>query len=93
MKLITLQQWSDSNFSIKFGVETLNKWARNGTISPQPIKVGGRWMVHPQAQYIETTIEAQRTERAQKELKNHSVSDTVLSEKLLRIVNNGPEAA
>jgi hypothetical protein len=93
MRLITLQQWADENFSINIGNGTLNKWARLKLISPAPKKIGNRWMVHPQAQYIEKTIEAQRTEHAQKELKQQSSSNIVLSDKLLRIVNNGSKAA
>lgn len=93
MKLITLQEWAKNEFSVTFGDGTLNKWARLKLISPLPKKIGNRWMVHPQAQYIEKTIEAQRTEHAQKELKQLSPSNIVLSDKLLRIVNNGSKAA
>jgi hypothetical protein len=93
MKLITLQEWANNQFSIKFGDNTLSKWARDGLINPPAKKIGKRWMVHPTAQYVETTIEAQRTERAQKELKQLNPTNIVLSEKLLRIVNNVSKAA
>ncbi|MGV2871540.1 excisionase [Colwellia sp. E150_009] len=93
MKLITLQEWANNHFSVKFGDSTLSKWARDGLISPPAKKIGKRWMVHPAAQYVETTIEAQRTEHAQKELKQLKPTNIVLSEKLLRIVNNVSKAA
>jgi len=92
-KLITLEEWASNKFSVTFGSGTLNKWARNRLISPAPMKIGNRWMVHPEAVYIEKTIEAQRTEHAQKELKNLNASNIKLNDKILRIVNNGTKAA
>lgn len=93
MKLITLQEWSSQNFSVPFNIETLNKWARENLISPPAKKIGRRWLVQPNATYIESTIEAQRTEKAQKELGKAMASNIVLNEKLLRIINNDTKAA
>lgn len=93
MKLITMQQWAEGNFSISIGKATLSKWARLRLVHPAPKKIAGQWMVHPKAEYIEKTIEAQRTDHAQKELKQLTPSNVILSDKLLRIVNNGSKAA
>jgi hypothetical protein len=88
MKLITLKSWAEKSFDVDFSIATLTKWSRNNLIKPSPKKIGNRWLVHPHAQYIEKTIEAQRTDHAQKELKQLPPSKIVLSDKLLRIVNN-----
>lgn len=93
MKLITLQEWAENTYSVKFGAGTLNKWARDGLLEPAAQKIGNRWMVHPETKYIEKTIEAQRTEHANKVLQNMDNSNTVLNDRLLGIINNGTQAA
>lgn len=92
MKLITLQEWAQSTYSVKFTVTTLNRWARDGLISPSPHKIGNRWLVQPDATYIpptSRTTESTRTKIAKKELSNFSNVNGMLTEKLLRIVSNG----
>jgi len=89
MKKITLLEWAERNFSKKFGIGTLNKWARNHLITPAPVKVGGTWLVHPDATYVQKTIECQRTEHAQNELKQMTPSNFKLTDNVQRIINNG----
>jgi len=91
--LITLSQWANNNFSISFGAGTLNKWARHGKISPAPTKIGNRWMVHPNAKYVEKTIEYQRTRNAQKELNHASSACININDRMQRIINNDSKAA
>lgn len=90
---ITLEQWGEKNFSVKQSINTLRKWAREGKLNPLPEKRGKSWWVHPNAVYVQKTIEAQRTEMAQKELDRLTSSNVVISPKLLRIVNNDTQTA
>lgn len=86
-KLITLREWADARYSVFYPDSTLASWARKNRISPKPEKIGRQWMVHPNAIYIEKTIEAQRTENAKKELNKLNVQDEVkLSANVLRIL-------
>lgn len=89
MKKITLLEWAERNFSKKFGIGTLNKWARNHLITPAPAKIGGTWLVQPDATYVQKTIECQRTEHARKELKQITPSNFKLTDTVQRIINNG----
>jgi hypothetical protein len=89
MKKITLLEWAERNFSKKFGIGTLNKWARNHLITPAPAKIGGTWLVHPDATYVQETIECQRTEHALKELKHSTPANFKLNNRTQRIINNG----
>jgi len=91
--LITLSQWANNSFSISFGAGTLNKWARHGQIFPAPTKIGNRWMVHPNAKYVEKTIEAQRTQNAQNELNQTSSAYIKINDRIKRIINNDSKAA
>jgi hypothetical protein len=93
MKLIKMSQWAEEKFSIPISSGTLSKWARLRLVHPAPQKIAGQWLVQPHATYVEKTIEAQRTEHAQKELKELTPTNVALSDKILRIVNNGTKAA
>jgi hypothetical protein len=88
MKLITLQSWAQMSFGIHFSNATLSKWSRESLITPPPQKIGNRWLVHPNAMYVEKSIEAQLTERAIKEVNKAEVENFKLSAKLLKIINN-----
>lgn len=88
MKLITLQDWAEKSFGIRFSSATLTKWSRQALINPAPKKIGNRWLVHPKAVYVEKLIEAQLTERAIKELSKTKIKNINLSSKLLKIINN-----
>jgi hypothetical protein len=89
MKKITLLEWAERNYSKKFSIGTLNKWARDQLITPAPIKVGGTWLVQPDATYVQPTIEYQRTVHAQKELKQLTPAKFKLNSRIQRIINNG----
>ncbi|UUO22411.1 hypothetical protein FGD67_03695 [Colwellia sp. M166] len=89
MKQITLLEWAEKNYSKKFGIGTLNKWARNNLITPAPVKIGGSWLVHPNATYVQKTIECKRTEHALKELKQSIPVNFKLNNRTQRIINNG----
>jgi len=89
MKKITLLEWAERNFSKNFGIGTLNKWARNHLITPVPEKIGGSWLVHPDATYVQKTIEFQRTEHALKELRGLTPASFKLKNRTQRIINNG----
>ncbi|ALO34542.1 hypothetical protein CMT41_07295 [Colwellia sp. MT41] len=93
MKLITLEDWAGKSYDVHFSMATLTKWSREGLINPAPKKIGNRWLVHPDAKYVEKTIEAQRTDHAQNELKENQSSNIVLNDKILRIINNDSKAA
>jgi hypothetical protein len=93
MKLITLQEWAKKSFGIHFSNATLNKWSRESLINPAPSKIGNRWLVHPDAMYIEKSIEAQLTDRAIKEVSKNEVKSFKLSSKLLKIINNDSKTA
>ena len=50
--LITLPQWNKTKFGGKFSLHTLRGWARNGLISPAPVKAGRDWLVDDSASYV-----------------------------------------
>jgi hypothetical protein len=93
MKLITLKEWAEKSFGIHFSNATLSKWSRESLINPVPKKIGNRWLVHPNAIYVEKSIEAQLTERAINEVSKSKIKNVKLSSKLLKIINNDSKTA
>ncbi len=53
MKRITLLAWAAKKFGEPPHQKTLERWARNGHIHPQPVKVGRAWLVTPDANYVD----------------------------------------
>jgi hypothetical protein len=53
MKRITLPSWAGKKFDPPPCRRTLERWARNGNISPQPVKIGREWRVAPDANYVD----------------------------------------
>ncbi len=48
---ITLQAWAEQKFNPVPHPNTLRRWATDGTIIPPPFKVGGVYMVLPNARH------------------------------------------
>lgn len=53
MALLTLDEWASEHFRTPPSSGTLRKWAREGRISPAPVKHGRSYYVEPGAHYIE----------------------------------------
>jgi hypothetical protein len=53
VKRITLPAWGSRHFDPPPAARTLERWARFGRIHPQPIKVGNKWRVDPEAKYVD----------------------------------------
>lgn len=52
-RLVSLKEWAIYEFGdLSPGKATLNKYAKNGMISPLPVKVGRSWMVEKNARYV-----------------------------------------
>jgi hypothetical protein len=49
---ITLQAWAARKFDPVPHRNTLQRWARDGSIVPRPFKLGRDYMVRPDARYI-----------------------------------------
>lgn len=54
---ILLSEWAKEEFGEPVpGSATLNKYAKNGMISPPAVKVGRSWRVEKNASFIGTTV-------------------------------------
>lgn len=53
MTKLTLTEWAKDHFRTPPSSNTLRKWAREGRISPAPIKHGRNYYVEPNAHYRE----------------------------------------
>lgn len=51
-RYITLNEWAASQFSRVPHYNTLIRWANEGRIQPQPVKIGRAWQVRPHAEYV-----------------------------------------
>lgn len=49
---VTLQEWAAMKFSRPPHANTLRRWARDGTIVPQPVKMGREFYVVPSARHV-----------------------------------------
>jgi hypothetical protein len=50
---VTLEKWGEDSFAPPPSLSTLRKWAREGRISPAPVKHGRSYYVDPDAHYTE----------------------------------------
>ncbi|XTZ40268.1 excisionase [Salmonella enterica] len=54
---ILLSEWAKEEFGDPVpGITTLNKYAKNGMISPPPVKVGRSWRVDVNARFVGMTV-------------------------------------
>lgn len=53
---ITLQEWAARKFSKPPHVNTLRRWADDGTIVPKPVKMGREFYVLPTARHINEPV-------------------------------------
>lgn len=53
MSKLTLAEWAADHFRTPPSSNTLRKWAREGRITPPPIKHGRNYYVEPNAYYRE----------------------------------------
>ena len=53
MSKLTLAEWAADHFRSPPSANTLRRWAREGLISPKPIKHGRNYYVEPNAHYSE----------------------------------------
>lgn len=52
-RLLTLVDWAEQMLGVHAPhVNTLRKWAREGRITPQPIKIGKPYFVERNAKYL-----------------------------------------
>jgi hypothetical protein len=53
-KYITLERWADATFGADApSIETIRRWVRNSWIWPRPVKIGRRYFVEPDAEYMD----------------------------------------
>lgn len=56
---VLLSEWAKEEFGDPVpGITTLNKYAKNGMISPPPVKVGRCWRVEKTARFVGMTVKA-----------------------------------
>jgi len=60
MSKVTLDEWAADQFRTPPTLNTLRKWAREGKISPAPVKHGQRYYVEAEAQYSEPDTQIAR---------------------------------
>lgn len=53
MSKLTLAEWAADHFRTPPSPNTLRKWAREGRITPQPIKHGRNYYVEASSQYCD----------------------------------------
>ncbi|WP_080963116.1 excisionase [Pseudomonas fluorescens] len=53
MSKVTLDEWAAAEFKTPPSPNTLRKWAREGRISPRPVKHGRSYYVDSEARYQE----------------------------------------
>lgn len=51
MSLVTLEEWASEHFRTPPSMNTLRKWAREGCITPRPVKHGRSYYVQQDATY------------------------------------------
>ena len=51
MSLVTLEEWAAEHFRTPPSANTLRKWAREGSITPRPVKHGRSYYVDQDATY------------------------------------------
>lgn len=61
MNKLTLAEWAADHFRTPPSPNTLRKWAREGRITPPPIKHGRNYYVEPNAHYWEPEERGRRT--------------------------------
>lgn len=61
MTKLTLAEWAAENYKTPPSPNTLRKWAREGRITPHPIKHGRNYYVDADAQYLEPEKLVRRT--------------------------------
>ncbi|MBP2871159.1 MULTISPECIES: excisionase [Pseudomonas] len=60
MTKLTLAEWAAENYKTPPSPNTLRKWAREGRITPKPIKHGRNYYVDANSQYLEPEKLARR---------------------------------
>ncbi len=60
---VTLQAWAEAKFDPVPHPNTLRRWAKNGSIVPQPFKLGNDYMVSPAARYTNEPAPARLVHR------------------------------
>ena len=61
MTKLTLAEWAAENYKTPPSPNTLRKWAREGRITPKPIKHGRNYYVDENSQYHELEKLVRRT--------------------------------
>lgn len=61
MSKLTLAEWAADHFRTPPSPNTLRKWAREGRITPRPIKHGRNYYVDANSQYLDPEKLAKRT--------------------------------
>ncbi|WP_325892803.1 excisionase [Grimontia sp. NTOU-MAR1] len=57
---IRLSDWAATVFlGEHYSAATMGRWVKTRQINPPPVKVGGRWMVRTDAQFIGLSMAAQ----------------------------------
>jgi hypothetical protein len=60
---ITLQAWAEQKFNPAPHPNTLRRWVADGMIVPQPFKIGGTYMVPPNARHRDEPAPSRLMER------------------------------
>ncbi|SDT41655.1 Excisionase-like protein [Pseudomonas cedrina] len=61
MTKLTLSEWAAENYKTPPSPNTLRKWAREGRITPHPIKHGRNYYVDANSQYLKPEKLVRRT--------------------------------
>ena len=76
--LVSLEEWAKLNVSFPISKATLTAWAKSGRLFPKPVKMGRRWAVKSDAQYINPEIK---------------IPKEIIDPLVMRIFKNGSKAA
>lgn len=61
MTKLTLAEWAADHFKTPPSLNTLRKWAREGRITPKPLKHGRNYYVEANSHYLESEKLVRRT--------------------------------
>ncbi|MBV4452719.1 MULTISPECIES: excisionase [Pseudomonas] len=61
MTKLTLAEWAAENYKTPPSPNTLRKWAREGRITPKPIKHGRNYYVDANSQYVASVKQGGRS--------------------------------
>jgi hypothetical protein len=93
MTWLTLKDWDSKNYAKPHSEATLRRWAQNGNIYPPAEKHGREWMVRSDAVYKSTNNSCMRKLKQAQAMKSDIELPSSLDAEVLRILQDGTQAA